>query len=54
MEEINVKDNKKNLIIYINARPNINNIPEEILKLLVSDMEMKLRLFLNKKAKQNS
>ena len=48
---INIKSNNTGLDIYINDKPNIKCIPEDVLDILASELEMRLRLYLKKKSK---
>ena len=51
MQEVNIKSNNTGLAIYINDKPNIKCIPEDVLGILASELEMKLKLYLKKKSK---
>ena len=51
LQEVNIKSNNTGLDIYINDKPNIKCIPEDVLDMLASELEMKLRLYLKKKSK---
>ena len=51
LQEVNIKSNNTGLDIYINDKPNIKCIPEDVLDILASELEMKLRLYLKKKSK---
>ena len=51
LQEVNIKSNNTGLDIYINDKPNIKCIPEDVLVILASELEMKLRLYLKKKSK---
>ena len=51
MQEVNIKSNNTGLVVYINDKPNINCIPKDVLDILTSELEIKLRLYLKKKSK---
>ena len=51
LQEVNIKSNNTGLDTYINDKPNIKCIPEDVLDILASELEMKLRLYLKKKSK---
>lgn len=51
LQEVNIKSNNTGLDIYINDKPNIKCIPEDVLDILASELEMKLKLYLKKKSK---
>ena len=46
LQEVNIKSNNTGLDIYINDKPNIKCIPEDVLDILASELEMKLKLYL--------
>lgn len=51
MVEVNIKSNNTGLDVYINDKPNIKYIPEDVLDILASELEMELKLYLEKKSK---
>ena len=51
LQEVNIKNNNTGLDIYINDKLNIKCIPEDVLNILASELEMKLKLYLKKKSK---
>ena len=51
LQEVNIKSNNTGLDIYINDKPNIKCIPEDVLDILASELELKLKLYLKKKSK---
>ena len=51
LQEVNIVSNNTGLDIYINDKPNIKCIPEDVLDILASELEMKLKLYLKKKSK---
>ena len=51
LQEVNIKSNNTGLVVYINDKPNINCIPQDVLDILTSELEIKLKLYLKKKSK---
>lgn len=51
MQEVNIRSNNTGLDVYINDKPNIKYIPEDVLDILASELELHSKQYLEKKSK---